>query len=172
MVTITETLLKQGKSRNGGWSIKQLRELGVSTGKRGQLPKKWKRKLICKSVYNEQAERFISLKDKHLKSIKKSFSEEDLLNKQHMQEIGLAVRQPEKQEGSSGKSWSPALIADKARQKALRRRKASIKLMKAYKGLYDCKECIHGLISSCLDRLPNGCEYFSDEVTGRRFAIK
>ncbi len=60
-------------------------------------------------------------------------------------------------------------IAKKNVEKAAKRRNRSIKLMKAYKGLYDCKECIHGLIKSCLDRLPNGCEYFSNEVTGRRF---
>ncbi len=59
---------------------------------------------------------------------------------------------------------------EKARRKqAAFRRSRSNQLMKAYKGLYDCKECIHGLINSCLDQLPNGCEYFSDEVTGRSF---
>lgn len=68
------------------------------------------------------------------------------------------------------RDWLPEFIANKMRQKALKRRRASIRLMKAYKGLYDCRECIHGLIRSCLDALPNGCEYFSDEVTGRRFA--
>ncbi len=74
-------------------------------------------------------------------------------------------------EGYSERAWLPAFIERKLREKALKRRRASIQLMKAYKGLYDCKECIHGLINSCKDRLPNGCEYFSDEVTGRKFKV-
>ena len=72
----------------------------------------------------------------------------------------------------AGKDWLPAYIAKKCAEKRLKRRRYSVRLMKAYKGLYDCKECIHGLINSCLDQLPNGCEYFSDEVTGRRFIQK
>ena len=67
------------------------------------------------------------------------------------------------------RAWLPAFIVKKQREKSAKRRLRSNQLMKAYKGLYDCKECIHGLIKSCLDMLPNGCEYFSDEVTGRRF---
>lgn len=70
---------------------------------------------------------------------------------------------------SPERAWLPAFIERKLREKALRRRRASIRLMKAYKGLYDCKDCIHGLIRSCKDKLPNACEYFSDEVTGRKF---
>ncbi len=65
--------------------------------------------------------------------------------------------------------WLPAYIARKNERKRLKHRKASIKLMEAYKGLYDCKECIHSLINSCRDHLPDGCEYFSNEVTGWRF---
>lgn len=68
-----------------------------------------------------------------------------------------------------GRRWTENQVQESNQAKAKRRRAYSIKLMKAYKGLYDCKECIHGLINSCLDRLPNGCEYFSDEVTGRGF---
>ena len=68
------------------------------------------------------------------------------------------------------RDWLAGVISRKCAAKALKRRKASIKLMKAYKGLYDCKECIHGLIKSCVDCLPNGCECFSNEITGRRFA--
>ena len=67
------------------------------------------------------------------------------------------------------RAWLSAFIIKKQREKALKRRRVSIRLMKAYKGLYDCAEYIHGLINSCLDQLPNGCEYFSDELTGRRF---
>ena len=63
----------------------------------------------------------------------------------------------------------PEWIKRKNSLKSANRRKASIKLMKAYVGLYDCRECIHGLVKSCVDTLPNGCEYFSDEVSGRRF---
>ncbi len=67
------------------------------------------------------------------------------------------------------RDWLPAYIQRKKEGKRLKHRKASIRLMKAYKGLYDCAECIHGIINSCRDRLPNACEYFSDETTGRRF---
>ena len=67
------------------------------------------------------------------------------------------------------RDWLPAYIQRKKEEKRLKHRRASIRLMKAYKGLYECKECIHGIINSCRDRLENGCEYFSNEVTGRRF---
>ncbi len=65
--------------------------------------------------------------------------------------------------------WLTRRIKFKNKLKSAKRRSRSIKLMEAYKGLYNCAECIHGLINSCLDHLPDGCEYFSDEVTGRRF---
>ena len=67
------------------------------------------------------------------------------------------------------RSWLPAYIARKNAGKALRRRSASLKLMSHYRGLYDCKRCIHGLVGSCVDALPDACEYFSDEVRGIRF---
>ena len=69
------------------------------------------------------------------------------------------------------RAWWPDFIKRKQEEKRLKHRRASITLMKAYKGLYDCAECIHGLINSCRDPLPNGCEYFGDELTGRRFAV-
>ena len=71
--------------------------------------------------------------------------------------------------GYDTRDWLPAYITEKNRRKAARRRAYSIRLMKAYKGLYDCAECIHGLTNSCRDRLPNACEHFSDEITGRKF---
>ncbi len=68
-----------------------------------------------------------------------------------------------------GKRWTASQIEAKNNRKAEIRRQQSIKLMEGYKGLYDCKECIHGIINSCRDRLPKGCEYFKDEIKGRQF---
>ena len=41
--------------------------------------------------------------------------------------------------------------------------------MRGYIGRYACKECLHGLTGSCTDELLNGCEYFFNAITGRRF---
>ncbi len=32
--------------------------------------------------------------------------------------------------------------------------------------------CFHGQVKSCEDNLPNGCEYYYDRETGRRFPIE
>lgn len=71
--------------------------------------------------------------------------------------------------GFDNRDWLPSFIERKCREKALRRRSASLLLMSHYVGLYDCCDCIHGLVGSCVDRLVNACEHYSDELTGRRF---
>ena len=79
------------------------------------------------------------------------------------------IRIMEKRIKKTKRDWLPGYIARKCTETRLRRRRRSLQLMEGYKGLYDCAECIHGLIDSCRDPLPNGCEYFADEVAGRRF---
>ena len=58
---VTETILNDGKSRNGGWSMKQLNLLGVNC-----LVKGWKRRIIGTDVPKSNIDRFLSLKDAHL----------------------------------------------------------------------------------------------------------
>lgn len=58
---ITETILYNGKSRNGGWSLKQLKLLGVD-----YLVKGWKRRIIGTDVPKSNIDRFLALKDAHL----------------------------------------------------------------------------------------------------------
>ena len=62
---ITEHILLQGLSRNGGYSSKQVRILGTHIKKN----KGWKRRLIGTSVPDINVKRFISLKDSHLPGI-------------------------------------------------------------------------------------------------------
>ena len=62
-------------------------------------------------------------------------------------------------------------IESKQEQQKLDRLAFSRDLMKNYVGLYKCKECIHGLTTSCQDNLANGCEYFFNALTNRSFCI-
>ena len=59
---ITEQILLQGLSRNGGYSSRQVRLLGTHIKKN----KGWKRILIGTSVPDENVKRFISLRNAHL----------------------------------------------------------------------------------------------------------
>jgi len=58
---VTETILHNGKSRNGGWSLKQIKLLGADGRVRG-----WKRKIIGSQVSETNIESFLALKDAHL----------------------------------------------------------------------------------------------------------
>ena len=58
------------------------------------------------------------------------------------------------------------MIEDNNKAKSIKRREYSLNLMEKYKGLCDCKKCLHGITHSCTDNLPNGCEYFCDIKTG------
>jgi len=74
-VKVTRDFLKQGMSRNGGWSNAQFRALGVISFRRG-----WRKKLKGKYVTEARAKEFIRLKDEHL--IKKDGKEYTLQKKQ------------------------------------------------------------------------------------------
>jgi hypothetical protein len=58
---ITATIINNGKSRNGGWSLKQLKLLGADGFVSG-----WKRRIIGTDVPKSNTERFLALKDSHL----------------------------------------------------------------------------------------------------------
>jgi len=61
-MVITDHILLQGMSRNGGYNSRQLKLLGTHTKKN----KGWKRRLIGTSVPDENVKMFIALKDAHL----------------------------------------------------------------------------------------------------------
>ena len=58
---LSEEILEKGKSINGGWSIKQLQNFGIS-----ELKKGWKQKILNQEFPTEAINRFIALKNKHL----------------------------------------------------------------------------------------------------------
>jgi len=62
---ITDEIIEQGKSRNGGWSDKQWRLLGIINHYK---IKGWKKRLIGKTFSEETIKKFLELKDKHIKS--------------------------------------------------------------------------------------------------------
>ena len=59
---LTEEILEQGISRNGGWSNAQLRVLGVKI----PLRSGWKKRIIGKFFEEIEIKRFLELKDAHL----------------------------------------------------------------------------------------------------------
>jgi hypothetical protein len=60
---LTKVIIEQGKSRNGGFSGKQFKCLGI-----GENPKKgWLKELMGKEIPDENIEKFLALKNKHLK---------------------------------------------------------------------------------------------------------
>jgi hypothetical protein len=60
-IVLTNEILEQGKSRNGGYSSKQLEIFGIEKFYKG-----WKKELVGKSVSLSLVEDFIKLKDAHL----------------------------------------------------------------------------------------------------------
>ena len=48
------------------------------------------------------------------------------------------------------------------------RRKVTQMVMAKYQGQYQCCSCIHKQVRTCKG-LANGCEYYSNETTGRTF---
>lgn len=60
---VTESILLRGMSVNGSWSLAQLAALGVNTKRN----KGWKQRLIGTDVPEADVERFLSLRDNHLK---------------------------------------------------------------------------------------------------------
>jgi hypothetical protein len=61
MVVLTDEILKQGLSKNGGYSRQQLKLLGIEG-----FPKGWKQSLAGQAFSVELIEQFIALKDHHL----------------------------------------------------------------------------------------------------------
>lgn len=64
-MVITEEIIEQGRSRNGGWSMQQLECFDIKSFHKG-----WKRGLIGKVFPGGKVELFLRLKDKHLKTPK------------------------------------------------------------------------------------------------------
>jgi hypothetical protein len=64
VVVLTNEILDQGKSRNGGYSSKQLEIFGIEKFYKG-----WKKGLVGKSVHMSLVDDFINLKDAHLSQI-------------------------------------------------------------------------------------------------------
>lgn len=75
MVKVTKELLEQGRSSRGAWSNRQLRALGLKKG--FNFNKGWKYKLIGSWVTEDQVERFLALKDAHLKNKKGYYKPND-----------------------------------------------------------------------------------------------
>ncbi len=64
---LTTQILEDGKSINGGWSYAQLKALGTSMKRN----KGWKRKIIGTDIPKAKIDKFLSLKDAHLKKDRK-----------------------------------------------------------------------------------------------------
>lgn len=64
MATITEQMLKAGKTQAGGWSRAQLQLLGVPW----PPPKGWKKAALGKEVPDETANQFTQLRGVKVKS--------------------------------------------------------------------------------------------------------
>ena len=60
---ITESILCRGMSANGSWSVAQLAALGVNARRN----KGWKQRLIGTDVPEADVERFLAMRDAHLK---------------------------------------------------------------------------------------------------------
>lgn len=58
---VTEELLELGKSSKNGWSKAQIRLLGMNN-----YYTNWKKDIIGRSISEENAKKFIDLKDKHV----------------------------------------------------------------------------------------------------------
>lgn len=62
LLTITGEMIDNGKSSKGGYSKKQMELLGEDIKVKG-----WKKRIIGKSITEENFNLFLSLKDAHLK---------------------------------------------------------------------------------------------------------
>lgn len=65
-VELTEAILSDGMSRNGGWSRKQFQCLGVKWQKRKGPKKGWKAAILGRLYPKKVIENFLALKDTHL----------------------------------------------------------------------------------------------------------
>ncbi len=71
-MVITLEILKKGLSSNGGYSIKQIRVLGIDNY---LFEKGWKLALVGSDVPKEKVDNFIALKDAHLKKAERTLFE-------------------------------------------------------------------------------------------------
>ncbi len=62
-MNLTKEILEQGKSSNGGWSAKQLRLFGIEY----PLDSGWQSAIIDSDFPVEKIEKFLELRNKHLK---------------------------------------------------------------------------------------------------------
>ena len=67
---LTTDIIDQGRSKRGGWSALQFRALGLT--KQDMRVKGWKDKVLGIDMPEESINRFLSLKDQHLKKRKKN----------------------------------------------------------------------------------------------------
>jgi hypothetical protein len=68
-VIMTKEIFDAGTSRNGAWSYKQLRLLGVEFGYGKSPLKGWKKDVIGDKYPECVIKEFLELKDKHLKTV-------------------------------------------------------------------------------------------------------
>ena len=64
---LTKEIIEQGMSSRGGWNMQQLSLLGIR-----ELKKGWKNRLIGIEVSEENINKFIALKNTHLKTTSNS----------------------------------------------------------------------------------------------------
>lgn len=62
MLRLTHAIIEEGKSKNGGWSEKQLMLIGVSW----PPIKGWKSRSVGREVASRKIIEFLALKDAHL----------------------------------------------------------------------------------------------------------
>lgn len=87
VIKMTSEIMKFAKSRKGGWSMKQLRLLGIN-----ELKKNWKKHLLKKKFPQDVIKQFIALKNQHLDWDQEEFNnwantKENKLNKKHDQDM-------------------------------------------------------------------------------------
>lgn len=51
-------------------------------------------------------------------------------------------------------------------KKAIKRRVETTQMMKKYGDKFSCVTCFHRTTGSCIDDMPNGCQYYYNPVTG------
>ena len=66
-MVITEALIECGKSINGGWSTEQMAILGVDW----PPAKRWKERVVGNTITDEDASKFVALKDAHMMAHKR-----------------------------------------------------------------------------------------------------
>lgn len=71
VLIITEELLEKGKSLRGSWNRRQLKLLGINQPYKG-----WQRNIIGRTISKENAQKFLLLKNNHLRKMLKRTEKE------------------------------------------------------------------------------------------------